>query len=241
MFEKLLNIFKKDSSKPMRTRRFIGSRNTRWTKWIDSTLSKINLDTDTDLLQTITKCRDLAKNSPIVRAYLSACVKNIIGKTGFSLQCQVKSSEDQLDAVINDAIEWAWYDFGKLSNGYLTMDGGSGHNELDALILRTLIIDGEVFIRIHHPNNKYGLSFEIVDSASIDYTKRREFAYAGSEGTAIVLGVEIDKYYKAVKYYLRPRNDHRLSSRKRRSSPSRRDHSHLQKRVPTAGPWNTAT
>ena len=79
-----------------------------------------------------------------------------------------------------------------------------GHNELDALILRTLIIDGEVFIRIHHPNNKYGLSFEIVDSASIDYTKRREFSYAGSIGTAIVLGVEIDRYYKPVRYYMRP-------------------------------------
>lgn len=210
MLEKLFKFFKKDAeAKPRRERRLVGSRRTRFTDWIDATLNKINLDIDTDLLETITKCRDLAKNSPIIRAYLSACVKNIVGKTGFSLQCQVKNDDGTLNQTLNDEIEWAWYDFGKLSNGFLSVDGGMGHNEFDALILKTLLIDGEVFIRIHHPLNKYGISFEIIDSASINYTKRREF----SDGTAIILGIEVDKFYRPVKYYMRPRNNDCISSR----------------------------
>lgn len=78
-----------------------------------------------------------------------------------------------------------------------------GHHEFDKLILRTLIIDGEVFIRIHHPNNKYGLSFELIDSMSVNYAKIRE---AANGTNAIVLGVEIDNYGAPVKYYLKHGN-----------------------------------
>ena len=209
MFERIKSFFTKQDNKPKkpkRERRLIGSKHTRFTEWIDATLNKVNLDIDLDLLPTITRCRDLAKNSPIIRAYLSACVKNIVGKTGFTLQCQVKKADGTLDQELNDAVEWAWYDFGKAMNGFLTMDGGMGHNDFDALILKTLIIDGEVFIRVRHPRNPYELSFELIDSASIDYTKRREFA----NGTAIVLGIEIDEHYRPVKYYTRQRKHHHL-------------------------------
>lgn len=96
-------------------------------------------------------------------------------------------------------------------NGFLTVDGQTGHNDFDALILRTLLIDGEVFIRIHNEaKNPYGLSFELIDSASIDFTKIRE---ASQGQNAIVLGVEVDKYYKPVAYYLKPRKQHYLPSR----------------------------
>lgn len=78
-----------------------------------------------------------------------------------------------------------------------------GHNELDKLILRSLLIDGEVFIRVHHPNNKSKLSFEVLDAMSIDYTKIRE---AGSGTNAIVLGVEIDAHYRPVAYWRKTGN-----------------------------------
>ena len=173
----LIENKEKRDIKPKRKRKLAGSRFSRYTEWMDASLSKINLDIDNDLLEVVKRCRHLAKNSPIIRAYLSACVKNIIGKTGFSLQCQVKNNDDTLNSELNDKLEWAWFEFGKTMNGWLTMDGGMGHRELDSLILKTLLIDGEVFIRIHHPkSNPFGLSFEIVDSVSIDFTRRREFA-----------------------------------------------------------------
>lgn len=95
MFEKIKSFFNREdkSSKPKHERRFIGAKRTRWTDWIDATLTKINLDTDMDLLSTITKCRDLAKNSPVIRAYLSSCVKNIVRQNWF--RSSVPSQEQQ--------------------------------------------------------------------------------------------------------------------------------------------------
>ena len=82
--------------------------------------------------------------------------------------------------------------------------GLCGENEFDALILRTLLIDGEVFIRIHkEARNPYGLSFELIDAASIDFTKIRE---ASPGVDAIVLGVEVDKHYRPTYYYIRQGN-----------------------------------
>lgn len=188
------------TGKPVYVRGFAGARHTRGTDWPLATLNKINLDIQMDYLEVIKRCRDLAKNSPIMRAYLSSCEKNIIGKTGFTLQCQVKKQDGTLEEKLNDDIEWAWYDFGKAMNSFLTIEGGMGHNDFDALILRTLLIDGEAFIRIHHPqSNPYALSFELIDSVRLDYTKRGDF----SNGRAKVLGIEIDERYRPVKYYIR--------------------------------------
>lgn len=207
LIDRIKNIWANGENAPVKgkkmSRSFKGGRLNRFTNWINATLTRVNADVNQDLLNTITKCRDLAKNDPIVRAYLSACQKNIIGKAGLTLQSQMKKSEEDLDEKLNDEIEWMFYDWGKAMNGYLTVDGQTSHNDFDALILRTLLIDGEVFIRIHREvKNPYGLSFELIDSASIDYTKIRE----SSQGqNAIVLGVEVDKYYKPVAYYVKPR------------------------------------
>ena len=48
-----------------------------------------------------------------------------------------------------------------------------GHRDFDALILNTLLVNGEVFIRIHKDSSKYGIKFELIDSKVIDYTKIR--------------------------------------------------------------------
>ena len=205
-----LRWFKKDApekpkgKKMNATRAFKGAMKNRYTDWLLASLTKINADTNAGQLDVITKCRDLAKNDPIGRSYLSICQKNIIGKGGFTLQCQLKDADGKLNEKLNDEIEWMFYDWGKAMNSYLTVDGYTGHNDFDALILRTLLIDGEVFIRIHRgAKNPYGLTFELIDAASIDYTKIRE---AAPSVNAIILGVEVDKYYKPVAYHYKPGN-----------------------------------
>jgi capsid protein len=95
-----------------------------------------------------------------MRSHLNNFEKSIIGNKGFKLQSLVKNVDGILDEKINQELEAAWYDFGKRSNGYITKDGQMGDLDLDALILRTLAIDGEVFIRVDlDAKNPYGLSF----------------------------------------------------------------------------------
>ena len=77
-----------------------------------------------------------------------------------------------------------------------------GDKDLDCLILRTLIIDGEVFIRVdRQAKNPFGLSFQVLDSLQIDFTKN-QVAVPGGQN-AITMGIEIDKDYRPIKYYFR--------------------------------------
>lgn len=63
------------------------------------------------------------------------------------------------------------------------------------------MIDGEVFIRVDkNAKNPFGISFRVLDSLQIDRTKNRE-AIPGQN--AIVMGVEIDKDYRPIKYHFR--------------------------------------
>ena len=134
---KLLNIFKKEQKKKS-TRGFKGALKTRFTNWLLSSFTKINVETKYEFKQLISRVRDLAKNNEVFRSHLNNIEKSIIGKQGFRLQSLVKAPTGELDAAVNDELELAWYDFGKRSNGYITKCGGLGDRDFDALILRTL-------------------------------------------------------------------------------------------------------
>ena len=195
---KLLNIFKKEQKKKY-TRVFKGVLKTRFTNWLLSSFTKINVETKYEFKQLILRVRDLSKNNEVFRSHLNNIEKSIIGKQGFRLQSLVKATTGELDAAVNDELELAWYDFGKRSNGYITKCGGLGDRDFDALILRTLIIDGEVFIRIiKDAKNPYGISFKILDSLCIDFDKNRP---QSNYENAIVAGIEIDKDNRPVNYY----------------------------------------
>jgi capsid protein len=116
---KLFNIFKKEQKKKS-TRGFKGALRTRFTSWLLNSFTKINVDTKQEFKQLISRVRDLSKNNEVFRSHLNNLEKSIIGKQGFRLQSLVKASTGELDTAINDELEFAWYDFGKRSNGYLT-------------------------------------------------------------------------------------------------------------------------
>ncbi len=106
------------------TRGFIGAQNSRFASWVNSSFERINADINGGLIKMVARTRDLAKNDTLVRAYLELCEKNIVGKAGFTLQAQLKDADGKLNEAANSAIEWAFWDFGKLSNGFLTLDRG---------------------------------------------------------------------------------------------------------------------
>lgn len=174
----IFDFFKKKNAIAPSAGKFIRSFKSalpsRYTNWLYSSFEKINADTNAFQVTLVTRARELAKNNTIVRAWLENIEKNVIGEQGFVLQSQVKTG-DELDAKFNDAVEWKWYDYIDPLNGFLTIDGRLGGVELDKLILRTLLVDGEVFIRIHKTaSNPFGVCFELIDALSIDYTKIRE-------------------------------------------------------------------
>jgi len=181
-------------------RSFRGAAYGRFTNWLFSSFTKVNADLKSDLQKLVVRCRDLAKNNEIFRSHLNNIEKSIVGQQGFRLQSLVKEN-GELQETINAELENAWWDFGKRSNGYITEDGEMGDKDLDALILRTLLIDGEVFIKINkNAKNPYGISFSLIDSLSLDSTRNEDFSF---NKNAIVMGIEIDRNYRPVKYHFR--------------------------------------
>ena len=199
----LKKVFKKETPEVVKktSRSFKGASRTRFTSWLMSTFSPINRDLKSDLQTLIVRSRDLAKNNEIFRSHLNNMQKSIIGNQGFRLQSLVKNADGTLADDLNKEIELAWWDYGKTTNGYVSKCGQFGDIDFDALILRTLVIDGEVFIRVDtNAKNPYGISFELLDSLQIDTTKNQNRTPGQN---AIVMGVEIDEYNKPVKYYFR--------------------------------------
>lgn len=213
----LLNLFKKEEKvitpeivnsnnkrKPRTgSRGFKGAVGGRLTNWFLSTFTKINQDLKNNLRQLIIRCRDLAKNNEVFRSHINNIEKYVIGQQGFRLQSLVKVN-GELQEDINTELENAWWDFGKRLNGYITKDGEMGDKDFDALILRTLIIDGEVFIKIdRNARNPYGLSFSIIDSLSLEMEYSQEFTPFQN---AVIMGIEVDRDYKPINYYIREGN-----------------------------------
>ena len=214
MFERIKNNLKSEvkkeilqemkSAKPKRTRSFKGAKMSRFTNWLNNTFAPINKDLKSDLRELITRSRELAKNNEIMRSHLNNMQKSIVGREGFRLQSLVKDLQGNLASEINVEIENAWFDFGKRTNGYIEKSGTQGDIDLDILILRTLIIDGEVFIHIDkNAKNEYGISFELLDSLTIDTMKNQ---LATPTQNAIVMGVQIDKYNRPIQYWVREHN-----------------------------------
>lgn len=214
MFEKFKNKMKEElkseviqqmkQSKPKKIRSFKGAKINRFTNWLMNSFAPINQDLKNDLRELILRSRDLAKNNEIFRSHLHNMQKSIVGRQGFRLQSLIKSLDGKLDDAVNVQLEKAWFDFGKRVNGYIEKSGTQGDIDLDILILRTLIIDGEVFIRVDRDaKNEYGISFELLDGLTIDTTKNQ---LATPTQNAIVMGVQIDKYNRPIQYWIREHN-----------------------------------
>lgn len=204
MFDRLKKIFSKEQPKKRQSRSFKNARNSRFTTWLNATFAPINFDIRNDLRELVIKSRDLCKNNEIVQSHLNNLEKSIIGAEGFKLQSFIKDADGKLDKKLNQQIEFAWYNFGKRTKGLIDKSGQLGDIDLDILILRTLLIDGEVFIRIDRKaKNKYGISFEILDSLCIDFNKNQ---LESSTQNAIIAGVQVDSFYRPIKYYYQPGN-----------------------------------
>ena len=120
---------------------------------------------------------------------------------GFKLQSLIKDTKGNVDILANKELEYAWWEYGRACNGFITRDGGMGALDFDALILRTLIIDGEAFIRIYkNAKNPYGITFELLDGLQIDLTKNQKRT-AGQN--AIIMGIEVDDAFRPVRYWFR--------------------------------------
>ena len=177
------------------TRMFAAAAHNRLTDWPLS-YQRINGDIFVQYQTIVLRCRDLAMNNEAVIGILRNLQRNVIGTTGFTLQSKAE------DAALRPQIEKLWREYCARSTAAVTMDERSSARDLDMLILRSLLIDGECFIhKVYDSSSKFGWRYEVIDSLQIDpfYMVQRL-----ENSGRIFMGIEYDANGREVAFWYRP-------------------------------------
>lgn len=175
-------------------RKFIAATSSRLQNWVYS-YQRINKQLRDDSIQMILKSRELAKNNDFIIGYLNLLQRNIIGHNGFRLQLKARNSDGSIDVVGNDIIETLWNEFQRKGNVSATMSG----RDLAILIMRTLVIDGEVFLH-KIKDGKFGYRYELIDTLDVDFMFNQMNL---PNGEKIVMGIKLDKNNKPISYFIK--------------------------------------
>jgi lambda family phage portal protein len=148
---------------------------------------------DADLRQSysnlVLRARNLAHDDPNVISALLTMERNIIGANGFRIQSRTG------DNVRNNTIERLWKSYCKSK---ITLDRKNNARDFDIQILRTLIVDGEVFVRRIFEN---GIPhYELIDSLDVDVLYNVEDC---GDGCRISMGIKLDSFNAPVSYFIR--------------------------------------
>lgn len=199
ILSKLVNRKKEENQekqvKQVNKRSFLAATNTRLQNWVMS-YQRINGQLVLDAKRMIMKARQLAKNNDFVIGYLNLLQRNIIGYNGYRLKMMAVNTDGTLDAVGNEIIQQLYDEYMRKGNVSPIMTG----RDLDVLILRTLVVDGEVFIRKVKDNSKFGIHYQLIDTLDIDHMYNT-LTY-DSQGNRIIMGIKVDQSYKPISYFI---------------------------------------
>lgn len=205
IFTRIAGAFSRRTATPakaMKRSMLAGARNTRLlVDWIVSAIS-IDKTIRQSAQRLRARARELALNNPFVRQYLALLQVNVIGPAGMKLQCQVRKSDGELDKVINDALEAAYRSWA----GSASSDGRLTLTQVGHLAVKTLAVDGEVFIElVTAEHNDSWFSLHVLDADLIDTELNRDRGVdgRGNKANEIRMGVEIDEYMRPVQYHVR--------------------------------------
>ena len=145
----------------------------------------------------IDRARDLERNSDMVNAALGAILRNSIGPTGILPQARVIRATGREDEKKNDLLEELWQEWSHPEN--CDISATSSFSEMQTLVLRRRIVDGEVFIRkIWTRDGKFPLRLQVLETDQLD-TMIDE-----NGGNRVYQGIEVDEYLRPVAYWFRP-------------------------------------
>ncbi len=153
----------------------------------------VNTDTENadknqrDLIKA--RARYLENNSDIAASAISAIVRNVIG-TGIIPQARTPNQD------INNDLERLWKEWCHAENCDIT--GQQSMYELQAMLLRRKIVDGESFVRlVLDKRAKLPLRLQVIKSDLLD-----NYLVQSNNGNVIRSGIELDNYLRPVAYWI---------------------------------------
>lgn len=150
------------------------------------------------------RARDLVKNNPYATGIVEAFADNIIGwDEGIRLKPTNEVPQTaQGTKTINDRISSAWKEWGMPATA--SVDGFDSYLELQRLIVKTWVTDGEVFIRKRKGfDNLFAYAIQLIDA---DYLDENFNVPPDANGIEIRQGVEMDADGRRRGYWFWPRH-----------------------------------
>jgi lambda family phage portal protein len=184
------------------SRQYASAKSTRLTSgW---TVSNTSADAElvTSLRELRSRSRALGRDSPYAKRGRTITVNNIIG-CGIRLQAQVKTTRDEFNKRINDDIEEQWCQW--CCAEYCHKGARLSFPDMERLLIGEVFDAGEVFIRRHFtamPGSRVPYALEVIEAERIADTVDHG-TIAIPTDNQVRMGVEVDRYYRPVAYYIR--------------------------------------
>ncbi|MEA3244807.1 MAG: phage portal protein [Gemmatimonadota bacterium] len=163
--------------------------------WIQSALQDVRYDNRT----MRARARDLEKNHPHVKRFLRLVEKNVIGPTGIRLEPKNRMQRgSKLHEEGNDTLAVSWSDWTRKE--HCTVTGTMSWNSASRLILRTMVRDGEAFVRKwRYFDNPHGFALQLLDADLVDelYEVR-----SLPNGNYIKMGIEFTPFGRPAAYHV---------------------------------------
>lgn len=156
-----------------------------------------NQELRADIRELRRRARALFRDDPYVTGAVREFVQNIVGEQGIRPHPRNLGADGKPAEKANKALVEAFKLWGKKKTA--SVDRRLSWIALQDRIIESWVIDGEAIIRKHKGfRNAFGFSLELIDPDLLDEQFNRD---QDSQGNAIYMGVEVDKWGAPVAYH----------------------------------------
>jgi lambda family phage portal protein len=165
--------------------------------------SSADMELGTSLQNLRGRSRQLMRDASYARRAKAIVQNNVVG-SGIGLQAQIKNTRGERNKKLNDDLESVFEEW-ICSDGFHT--AGQLHlADMERLLIGEVMEAGEVLIRKHRGvkfgESKIPLALEVIEPELIADNLMPSPKYPGN---TVRMGVEVDRFYRPVGYWLRER------------------------------------
>ena len=161
--------------------------------WL-TTSTPINAQLESELRSLRARSRQLAKNDPYVKRFLSLARRNTVGSTGFVLRPGANRANGNPDKAARAAISSAW---GRaMQPGAICSKGKYSGIDMFNLCSDQLSRDGEVII-LQNVGGEFGVTFAFIDPELLDVNHKDTL----KNGNTVRMGLETNDDGRVIAYH----------------------------------------